>query len=45
MALLPGIKRAAIRLMLISAVSLAILATLVWNGLILFGAGRLVHLW
>jgi hypothetical protein len=38
-------KRAAIRLMLIALISLAILATLAWNGLLIFGAGRLIGLW
>jgi hypothetical protein len=40
-----SIKRAAIRLMLISLVSLGILATLVWDGLLIFGAGRLIRIW
>jgi hypothetical protein len=43
--LLPRIKRAGIRLILILAISLAILGTLIWDGFIIFGAGRLVHLW
>jgi hypothetical protein len=43
--LLPRIKRAGIRLILILAISLAILGTLIWDGFIIFEAGRLVHLW
>jgi hypothetical protein len=44
-AFLLSIKRVAIRFMLISLLSLAILATLAWNGLLIFGAVRLIHLW
>jgi hypothetical protein len=40
-----SIKRVAIRLMLISLLSLAILATLAWDGLLIFGAGRLIRIW
>ena len=44
-AFLPVMKRAAIRLMLIALISLAILATLAWDGLLIFGAGGLIRLW
>jgi hypothetical protein len=44
-AFLPRIKRAANRLVLISLGSLTLLATLAWNGLLIFGAGRLIGLW
>jgi hypothetical protein len=44
-AFLLRIKRAANRLVLISLVSLTLLATLAWNGLLIFGAGRLIGLW
>jgi hypothetical protein len=44
-AFLLSIKRVAIRLMLISLLWLAILATLAWDALLIFGAGRLIGLW
>jgi hypothetical protein len=44
-AFLPVMKRAVIRLILIAVISLAILATLAWDGLLIFGAGRLISLW
>ena len=42
-AFLLRIKRAANRLVLISLVSLTLLATLAWNGLLIFGAGRFIR--
>jgi hypothetical protein len=44
-AFLLSIKRVAIRLMLISLLWLAILATLAWDALLIFGAGRLIRIW
>jgi hypothetical protein len=44
-AFLLSIKRVAIRLMLISLLWLAILATLAWDGVLIFGVGRLIRIW
>jgi hypothetical protein len=36
------IRQSVIRLI---AISLGLLITLAWNGVLIFGAGRLVHIW
>jgi hypothetical protein len=40
-----AVRRAVTRLTLILLITFAILATLIWNGLLIFWAGQLLHLW